>query len=317
MNKNPFMKTSIEIKSRKNPKGEYANLKTEDLLKAIKQSANSTHRANLDILLEVFLDRYNARQEELDEVNRSLEKQIEVVHKLGIENEARYEQQSKMAVMGEMMDAVAHQWKQPLNALSMMAQLLESDYEDGEINKTYMHQYNIDTQTQIDHMTNTLSEFRNFFRPNLSKEKFTMTQCLDSLMILVKDEFVKNNIYIEVSHDEEVSFYESKNELIHLILNIINNSKDAFNERDIKTRKILINYFKDTSFFNLSIIDSAGGIPKNIINKIFDANITTKEVGKGTGIGLYMSMKIAKKFNGSLSVKNVENGASFLLRIPL
>lgn len=317
MKKNPFIKAPVKIKSRKNPKGEYANLKTDKLLEAVKQSAHSTHRADLDILLEIFLDRYNARQEELDKVNNSLKKQIQIEHKLARANEARYEQQSKMAVMGEMMDAIAHQWKQPLNALSMMAQLLESDNEDGEIDAKYIHQYNLDTQIQIDHMTNTLSEFRNFFRPNLTKEKFTISQSLDSLMMLVKDEFIKNNIYIEVSHEEEIELYGSKNELIHLILNIINNAKDAFNERDIEVRKVLINYYKDSTHINLSITDSAGGIPVAILNTIFDAEVTTKEVGKGTGIGLYMSTHIAKKFNGTLSVKNVENGASFLLKIPL
>ena len=317
MNKNPFIKPTIVIKSRKNPKGEYSNLKTGELLDAVKQCAHSTHIGDLDILLEVFLDRYNARQTELDNINHSLEKQIKVEHKLARANEKRYEQQSKMAVMGEMMDAIAHQWKQPLNALSMMSELLEGDYQDDEVDHKYIHQFNLDSQAQINHMTNTLSEFRNFFRPKLVKEKFTLTQCLNSVMVLVKDEFIKNNIYIEVSNEEEVELFESKNELIHLILNIINNAKDAFNERDIKTRKILINYFKDESDIHLRITDSAGGIATNIIGKIFDAEVTTKEVGKGTGIGLYMSMQIAKKFGGSLSVKNVEDGASFLLKIPL
>ncbi len=317
MNKNPFIKPPVSIKSRKNPRGEYTNLNTEDLLDAVKQSAHSTHRGDLDILLEVFLDRYNARQDELDKINHSLEKQIKTEHKLARANQKRYEQQSKMALMGEMMDAIAHQWKQPLNALSMMSELLESDFDDGDVDAKYIHQYTNDTHLQIQHMTNTLSEFRNFFRPKLTKEKFTIGEALNSVMTLVKDEFIKNNIYIEVSKKEEIELVESKNELIHLILNIINNAKDAFNERDITDRKILIDYFTDDTNIYLAITDSAGGIPESIIKDIFEPNITTKAIGKGTGIGLYMSMQIAKKFHGSLSVKNIEHGASFLLKIPL
>jgi len=317
MNKNPFAKPTLEIKSRKNPQGEYANLNTQDLLDAVRKSAHSTHRGDLDILLNIFLDRYNARQDELDKINLSLEKQIQVEHKLARANQKRYEQQSKMALMGEMMDAIAHQWKQPLNALSMMAELLEGDFEDGDVDKNYIHSFTNDSHTQIEHMTNTLSEFRNFFRPKLIEEKFSLTECLNSVMVLVKDEFIKNNINIEVTNESEINLFENKNELIHLVLNIINNAKDAFNERDIKDRKIIIDFFEDASFVNLSISDSAGGIPKNIINKVFEPEVTTKEVGKGTGIGLYMSMQIAKKWGGSLSVTNTQNGASFLLKIPL
>ena len=191
MNKNPFIKPSPQIKSRKNPEGEYTNLKTDELLDAVRQSAHSTHRGDLDILLGIFLDRYNARQSELDTINHSLEEQIQVELKLARANEKRYEQQSKMALMGEMMDSIAHQWKQPLNALSMMSELLESDFEDGEIDKEYIHQYTNNTHLQIEHMTNTLSEFRNFFRPNLSKEKFLISEALNSVMVLVKDEFIK------------------------------------------------------------------------------------------------------------------------------
>lgn len=101
------------------------------------------------------------------------------------------QQQSKMASMGEMMDAVAHQWKQPLNALSMYSDLMKSDYEDGRVDKAYVDEMVEGVQTQIEHMTNTLSEFRDFFRPNTDIRVFNLRDVISSVQFLVKDEFLK------------------------------------------------------------------------------------------------------------------------------
>jgi len=316
MNKNPFTQSAPIIKRRENPRGKYAHLNTQDLLQAVKQSANSPHRGDLDILLELFLDRYNARQEELDNLNQDLADRIEIEVNLSKANHKRYEQQAKMAAMGEMMDAVAHQWKQPLNALTMMGDLLMMDYDDGLVDKNYIENLLGDSQVQIDHMVNTLNEFRNFFRPKQEKEDFGIKRCIQSVMLLVKDEFIKNNINISVKSEDELLIYGIENEFKHLVLNIINNAKDAFNERDIKDRNIYINFYIKDNFIHIDIQDSAGGIPLHVINDIFKPEVTTKEEGKGTGIGLYMSSQIAQKLGGTLSVKNVDNGACFCLKIP-
>lgn len=100
-----------------------------------------------------------------------------------------------------------------------------------------------------------------------------------------------------------------------MIINIINNAKDAFNEKNINDRKITINILDNDNIKSIELIDNAGGIPLDVINDIFKANVTTKEDGKGTGIGLYMSSLIAQKYNGILSVENVENGAKFTFSI--
>ncbi len=317
MMKNPFEQPTIEIKRRKNPKGEYSHLNTQELLKAVKESAHSTHRANLDILLELFLERYNARQQELDNLNRNLEKRIRDEVKLNKANHKRYEQQAKMAAMGEMMDAVAHQWKQPLNALSMMSDLLVDDFKRGDVDQAYVDELSQNTQTQIEHMITTLNEFRNFFRPRETKENFGIKRCVQSVMLLVNDEFMKNYININIKSDKEIIIHGIENEFKHLVLNIINNAKDAFNERDINEREIDINFYKEDSYIHLDIQDTAGGIPKSVIKDVFKPEVTTKEAGKGTGIGLYMSMQIAQKLGGSLSVKNADKGACFKLKIPV
>jgi len=105
----------------------------------------------------------------------------------------------------------------------------------------------------------------------------------------------------------------TKDEFKHLIINLINNSKDAFNENNIKERKILIKATTTQNHTSLTIKDNAGGIPKHAIKHIFEPNFTTKEVGKGTGIGLYMSTQILEKMGAKIKVKNIDNGACFFI----
>lgn len=331
MIKNPFSSPAQKIKRRKNPEGEYAHLNTGELLEAVRKSANSPHRADLDILLNVFLNRYDQRQSELElsikettelqgelqEINKTLEHRIDEEVSLRDANHKLYEQQAKMAAMGEMMDAVAHQWKQPLNALSLMTDMLQGDFSSGSVDQAYIDEIRDDAQTQIQHMVTTLDEFRSFFRPKDKTETFGIKRCIQSVMLLVNDEFMQNNINIHIQSDKEILIHGIENEFKHLILNIINNAKDAFNERDIKQRDIYIHFYQEDNHINLEIEDNAGGIPEDVIHDIFRPEITTKEESKGTGIGLYMSMQIAQKLNGSLSVTNTNKGARFLLEILL
>ena len=297
--------------------GEYANLSTAELLEAVKKSANSLHRADLDILLNLFLERYDARQKELDSLNKELEERIQNELNIAKASYKRYEQQAKMAAMGEMMDAVAHQWKQPLNAISMMSDMLVDDFARGDVDEAYIQELSNDTQTQIKHLVTTLNEFRNFFRPKEISENFGIKRSLSSILLLVRDEFIQNNINIHIQSDKEIILYGIENEFKHLVLNIINNAKDAFNERELHKRDIYISFEKDTDAITLEIRDNAGGIAPHILDKVFQPEVTTKPDGKGTGIGLYMSTQIAHKLGGKLSAQNSQNGALFTLKIPL
>ena len=178
-------------------------------------------------------------------------------------NEKLLIQQSKMAAMGEMMDAVAHQWKQPLNALSMYSEIIKSDFEEGTVDQAYVDEFSKNIQIQIDHMVDTLDEFRSFFRPNKEHEDFTVSKIIDSVMFLTRDEFMKNRITIDVEQQSEIELHGSKNEFKHLILNIINNAKDAFNDNHIEEkRSITIRLLDDEKGRRMEIEDNAGGIPK-------------------------------------------------------
>lgn len=230
-----------------------------------------------------------------------------------VQNEKMLLQQSKMAAMGEMMDAVAHQWKQPLNALSMYAEIIKGDFDEGSVDKTYIENFRNDIQSQIDHMVNTLDEFRTFFRPNKEHENFQLLAVINSVLILTKDDLLKQRITVTIERKDPIFIDGSSNEFKHLILNIINNAKDAFNENRIEHRKISIRLIKEGEQRRMEIEDNAGGIPEEIIEDIFKSNITTKEEGKGTGIGLYMSMQIATKHHATLSVRNQNDGACFIV----
>jgi len=212
---------------------------------------------------------------------------------------------------------VAHQWKQPLNALSMYGDLMKIDFDEGRVDKAYVEEMLDGVNTQIEHMITTLGEFRNFFRPNSSVVEFNLSKLVNSVLLLVKDEFLKNTITIESYIDEKMVLKGNENEFKHLILNIINNAKDAFNEKELENRLITIRAINEKEHLILSIEDNAGGINENIITSIFEAHVTTKEKGKGTGIGLYMSAQIVQKMKGSIEVDNYGAGARFKIELPL
>ena len=232
--------------------------------------------------------------EELDEYKNHLELKVEEEIKKREEKEKMLLQQSKLAAMGEMMDAVAHQWKQPINIVNMQVDMINYDYEDGLINDEYIKEFQGKVSSQVKHMTSTLNEFRSFFRPSKEASNFNIKKMIEKVLLLVKDEFVKNRIIITVNDNGNFNLDGVENEFKHLILNIINNSKDAFNDNNRDDRKILINILEDETSKSIEIIDNAGGIPEHVIDDIFKANVTTKEEGKGTGIGLYMSSQIAE-----------------------
>ncbi len=225
------------------------------------------------------------------------------------------EQQSRLAAMGEMIDAVAHQWKQPLNAISMMIEILRDDFKSGDVNEAYINDLDETVHIQIDHMVNTLNEFRNFLRPSTQNEKFHINTVLQNVQVLMKDELLAQNLYIKLDIDEEIKIFGNKNQFKHLFINLINNSIDAFNENDITSREISIKCYKKITKIIIEIEDNAGGIPRNLINHIFEANVTTKPESKGSGIGLYMSNQIIKKNNGTIKVQNTDTGALFTINL--
>ncbi|MEA1891699.1 MAG: HAMP domain-containing sensor histidine kinase [Campylobacterota bacterium] len=225
------------------------------------------------------------------------------------------EQQSRLAAMGEMIDAVAHQWKQPLNAISMMIDMLRDDFKTNYVNDAYIDDLDETVHMQIDHMVNTLNEFRNFLRPSTKNEDFHINTVIQNVQILMRDELISQNLHIDLNIDSNIKTFGNKNEFKHLFLNLINNSIDAFNENSVRNRELEIRCYKKNKRIVIEFEDNAGGIPSNIINHIFKPNVTTKAEGKGTGIGLYMSSQIVIKYNGTIVANNTKTGVIFTITL--
>lgn len=232
-----------------------------------------------------------------------------------LEQQKLLTQQSKLISMGEMMENIAHQWKQPLSTLftvvtNINMQLQMNDITNQDLAKNITLMLN-----NINYMNQTIDDFKNFFQEDKIKKDFFFKQIIEKSLVIADGYLKELNIEVEVNIQEDIEYNGYKNELIHVILNLISNSKDALlSKKD--NRKIFINLYKKNKTFCIKFSDNAGGIPSNIINQIFEAHFTTKKE-LGTGIGLYMCKIIIDSFKGDICVTNNENGAVFTISLPL
>ena len=260
-------------------------------------------------------------KKELKQLNETLEKRISQAVEENRIKDQHLMQQTKAAQMGEMMDAVAHQWKQPLSVISLIAQSLDLKLNiSKKLEPAYIKEKTKDIQIQINHLLDTIDTFRKFFRLNEAFESYDIKEMIEDAIHIMKSELDSRNIKIIIKGDTTLSIYCIKSEFIHTIINFINNAKDAFEENKIKNKKIVFDMEKPDSQIVLKVCDNAGGIPEHAIKNVFEANFTTKKEGKGTGIGLYMTKQILEKINAEVCVSNVEmhedgKGACFIITI--
>ena len=275
--------------------------------------------------------RVQERTKELEEVNSKLEEKSKLLKELndGLEERVKEEikkqqkqeqlliQQSKLAAMGEMIGNIAHQWRQPLNALSLVLQNINFAYEMDDLSEEFMNKSMDKANLLTNTMSKTIDDFRNFFKPNKQEVEFFVSDAIKNAISLIESTFEHHNISVESKIEDDANIKGFPNEFSQVILNILNNAKDAIIENKIISGKVLIDVEKVEDNAVISIIDNAGGIPNNIVEKVFNPYFTTKEEGKGTGIGLYMSKTIIEtNMNGKLLVENLENGAKFTIIIP-
>ena len=276
--------------------------------------------------------RVQERTKELEDVNSKLEEKSKLLKELndGLEERVKEEirkqqkqeqlliQQSKLAAMGEMIGNIAHQWRQPLNALSLVLQNINFAYEMDDLSEEFMHKSMDKANLLTNTMSKTIDDFRNFFKPNKQEVEFFLSDAVKNAISLIESTFQHHNITVESKINDDVNIKGFPNEFSQVILNILNNAKDAIIENNVNSGKVLINVEKVDNNAIISIIDNAGGIPDNVLEKVFNPYFTTKEEGKGTGIGLYMSKTIIEtNMNGKLEVENIENGAKFTIIIPI
>ena len=222
-----------------------------------------------------------------------------------------------MADMGEMIGAIAHQWRQPLNTLGLLIQDVPYCVKNNEMNIEYANEFNKNAMEQISFMSNTIDDFRNFFKIDKQLVSFSLAEQVKNTLSLVQDMYKTHAISILTVEKSAPIVIGYPNELSQAVLNIVSNAKDAFEELNTKQRRIVVTISETEKFGKLVIEDNAGGISKEVIDRVFEPYFTTKPEGKGTGIGLYMSKTIIEtNMKGRLTVHNKDDGAVFTIKVP-
>ena len=255
-----------------------------------------------------------------NKINSELEERVANEVEKNKQKERIIFNQSKLSSMGEMIGAIAHQWRQPLNALALNIQIIEEDYDDGLVNNKYLKDFEKENMKFIRYMSKTIDDFRNFAKDNKDnkdEKEINITDSIINSYSLFKTQLDDKQISFNLKGDNcLVSINE--NEFRQVMLNIINNAKDELLQKDITNPKIEVTV---TNFNNQCIInieDNAKGIPEDILPRLFEPYFTTKSEGEGTGLGLYMSKKIIEEsMKGQLSAKNGTTGAIFSIHLKL
>jgi len=248
---------------------------------------------------KVFNDElYNDVQTKSDELTRQ---------------EVLLQQKSKNALMGEMISLITHQWKQPLSAMSLKVSDIKIKFALGMMDQKYVDDISGSMMKSVKYMTQTIDDFRDFFKPNKENELIFISNVINDGLKLLEPIVKKSNIRVNVDFADVDKIESRHNELLQVFMNLIKNAVDILNEKSIENGVINIkNYQIDKSNIT-EIEDNAGGVPKDVLTKIFDPYFSTKGDG-GTGLGLYMSKTIVEEqLKGVLSVCNTDKGAKFTI----
>jgi signal transduction histidine kinase/TPR repeat protein len=251
-----------------------------------------------------------------ESINRELEDRVSREVDENRKKDIMLAQQNKQAVMGEMINNIAHQWRQPLNSLGIIIQNIEEAYSFGEVNAEYLNDKVLKSMNLIKYMDQTIDDFRYFFKPNKVKEHFEVKEAVKRTLEFAEEAIKKQGIKIEANIDNEVFASGFSNEYSQVVLNILNNSKDALVGSQVNNPWIKVELTKKDRKSLLTIEDNAGGIKESDIEKIFQPYFTSKESTGGTGLGLYMSrIIIEKNMDGKLTAINTDNGARFYILV--
>ncbi len=265
------------------------------------------------------------KTKELIEINEDLEERIAKVVSTNRQKDAQLIQNNKMASIGEMISMIIHQWKQPLNVISMINSSAELRILIGKNSEEELKKDNIAIKKQVELMSSTMEDFRNFFK-NKDKSEYKVSAMIKKAIKLIQKIYNYQGIFIKYEVEED--FKEAKtlgyeNEIIQVMINILNNSRDAIDINNSEIKIIDVKCSVENDNLIISIQDFAGGINEEIKDKIFDAYFTTKEKDDGTGLGLYMVKTILEKVNGTITLENkdilIDNisyrGVNFIIKL--
>jgi PAS domain S-box-containing protein len=261
-------------------------------------------------------DALSEKRQELEELNISLEARIvQAVDELRQKDQMLI-LQDRRALMGEMINSIAHQWRQPLNTLGLLIQLVPLYCDSGESSKGFFKENTGKCMQLVQHMSRTIDDFRNFFRTDKEKVSFSVNKVIEHALSLIEKSFEFQRISITFQTGGELMANGYPNEYSQVLLNILMNARDELVEQNIEDGRISIQLFAEGATTVVTITDNAGGIADKIMDRLFDPYFTTKKADKGTGIGLFMSKTIIEKnMGGKLTVQNTGNGAEFRIEV--
>ncbi len=261
-----------------------------------------------------------AKQLQLEEFNLTLEKRIqEAVAELRQKDQIMINQ-SRLASMGEMIGNIAHQWRQPLNALGLLIYNIKDAFQFNTLNAEYLDQAVADGSRMVQNMSTTISDFSNFFRPDKEFVAFSATKQIRAAILLVESSYKNSDIAIYLDAPNDLELMGFPNEYSQVLLNLLSNAKEAVLRRNQLhqqlSRRVEIRLTERDGHGCVAVADNGGGIPVHILDMIFDPYFSTKD--RGSGIGLYMSkMIIERNMYGGITARNIEEGAEFTVCTPL
>jgi len=265
---------------------------------------------------QVELEAQNAQlQEAYQEQEEQTAQRIRILEELR-QKEQLLIQQSRMAAMGEMLMNISHQWRQPLNVVGMKVQELGLTFKYGGFSEKMLDDSTREVMSIIQGMSQTISDFQNFLAPSQEKVPFRVDQSIRKTVALMEENFKKHRIGVDISSTGTPQVCGYPNEYGQAVMSLLTNAIDAFQERGVADAVITVRSWAEDGRSVATITDNAGGIQEGILDRVFDPYFTTKELGKGTGVGLFLSKTIIEKnMGGRLSVRNVVGGAEFRIEV--
>ncbi len=250
-------------------------------------------------------EKVDEKTKELKKINSLLESRIKKEVEENLRKDRLLTQQQKMISMGQMIENIAHQWRQPLSLITTSASGIKLKKQINDLDDIFLEQAIDSILNTSKYLSNTIDDFRYFFKPQKEKENFYLEKCCEKTIDLVNPNFLNKDIKI-VYKIEDIMIYGYETELIQVLINILNNAKDALEFSSNEEKLIFIDIFKKDNKAIIEINDNAGGIDERIIHKVFEPYFTTKHQSQGTGIGLYMCQEILHKhMNGTIGIFNV------------
>ncbi len=252
----------------------------------------------------------------LKNLNTSLEQKVQEAVKEIKDKERALYQQSRLAQMGEMMSMIAHQWRQPLSAISATSSALNLKVKLNKADKELIETMTDNISEYSQHLSQTIDDFRDFFKPTKGKRVVNLNELIKSVLSIAEVSLANRNIKVIQELGSSESFNSYPNELKQVILNLIKNAEDILVENQIKEPFIKLSTYQEDSKYILKVSDNGGGIPEDILDNVFDPYFSTKKDKNGTGLGLYMSKIIIEDHcKGNLKVENSADGALFTITI--